>query len=283
MKLPRLRTILLTPLALFALLYVAMAIKFAMDDNSIATTAGPTADLETIAIFGASGTAGDGILKAALADTDIQKIHVITRRATPRIEEGVASGKVQMTLHMDYLDYSAVHEQIAEADAVYWAIGTSTVGLDEKTYGIIHVDFPLQFVTAWTGVSDKPDISFHYISSSDISEDSSMMWAREKVRAERTLFGFADGTNVRMIFYRPDYIGPTKEEAHFGQNLLYWFFAPVKSAVRATQIGQAMIEVTARGHEFENGDRLHTGKIIRYSDAYERRSTVTFVPAPQSP
>ncbi len=283
MKLPRLRTVLLAPLALFALLYIAAAIKFAVDDDSIAIIEQSTAALETIAIFGASGTAGDGILKAALADPDIKKIHVITRRATPRIEEGVASGKVQMTLHMDYLDYSAVHEQIAEADAVYWAIGTSTVGVDEKIYGMIHVDFPLQFVTAWAGVSDKPDMSFHYISSSDISEDSRMMWAREKVRAERTLFGFAEGSNLRVIAYRPDYIGPTREEAHIGQNILYWFFAPVKSAVRATQIGQAMIEVTARGSEFENGDRLHTGKIIRYSDAYERRSAATFVPVPQSP
>ncbi len=283
MKLPRLRTVLLTPLALFALLYIAAAIKFAVDDDSIATIEQPTAAHDTIAIFGASGTAGDGILKAALADADIKKIHVITRRATPRIEAGVASGKVQMTLHMDYLDYSAIHAQIAEADTVYWAIGTSTIGVDEKTYGMIHVDFPLQFVTAWTDVSDKPDISFHYISSSDISADSRMMWAREKVRAERTLFGFAEGSNLRVIAYRPDYIGPTKEEAHLGQNILYWFFAPVKSAVRATQIGQAMIEVTARGSEFENGDKLHTGKIIRYSDAYERRSAATSVPVLQSP
>ena len=97
------------------------------------------------------------------------------------------------------------------------------------------------------------------------------MWAREKVRAERTLFEFAEGSNLRVIAYRPDYIGPTREEAHFGQNLLYWFFAPVNSAVRATQIGQAMIEVTARGAEFENGDILGTGNIIRYSDAYEQR------------
>ena len=74
-----------------------------------------------------------------------------------------------------------------------------------------------------------------------------------------------------MIAYRPDYIGPTQEEAHIGQNLLYWFFAPVKSAVRARQIGQAMIEVTARGAEFKNGDRLYTGKIIRFSNAYEQR------------
>jgi len=272
MKLPRLRTILLIPLIVFALLYVTAAVKLAVDDNPVAIYEESPASYETIAIFGASGTAGDGILKAALANPEIQNIHVITRRATPRIEEGVASGKVQMTSHMDYLDYSAVREQIAEFDAVYWALGTSSVGVDEKTYGMIHVDFPLRFVTEWTSVSDKADTSFHYISSSDISEDSRAMWAREKFRAERSLFEFAEGSKLRVIAYRPDYIGPTKEEAHLGQNMLYWFFRPVGAAVRARQIGQAMFEVTARGPQFENGDRLGTWKIIRYSDAYERRS-----------
>jgi len=269
--LPRLRTLLLIPVVLFALVYIAGVITLARHDDPIAVMQGSPADHATVAIFGASGTAGDGILKAAMADSAIEKIHIITRRTTPRIEDGVASGKVIMTPHMDYLDYSAIHAQIAEVDAVYWAIGTSTVGVDEETYGLIHVDFPLQFVEEWTGVSDKPDISFHYISSSDISEESSAMWAREKMRAEKMLFGFADGTTLRVIAYRPDYIGPTKEEAHVGQNLLYWFFRPVGAAVRATQIGQAMIEVTARGPQFENGDYLGTWNIGRYSDAYEER------------
>ena len=161
--------------------------------------------------------------------------------------------------------------QIAAANAVYWAIGTSTVGVDEETYGLIHVDFPVQFVKEWLSVSTADDISFHYISSSDISADSRMMWAREKVRAEQTLFKTAEGSQLRVIAYRPDYIGPTREEAHLGQTLLYWFFAPVGAAVRATQIGQAMLEVTARGTEFANGDRLATRKIIRYTDAYEQR------------
>jgi len=272
-KLPRLRTILLTPFILFALLYVAAAVTVAVKDNSVPSLDRMPVGYETIAIFGASGTAGDGILKAALADPNVETVHVITRRATPRIEAGIAAGKVRMTLHKDYLDYSAVHEQIAEADAVYWAIGISSVGVDEKTYGMIHVDFPVQFVNEWTSVSDKPDISFHYISSSDISGDSSAMWAREKVRAERLLFEFAEGSKLRVIAYRPDYIGPTEEEAHIGQNLLYWFFAPVNSAVRATQIGEAMLEVTARGPEFKNGDKLGTWSIIRYSDAYQRRRT----------
>ncbi len=271
MKLPRLRTIIMVPLALFALLYFAGVIMLLLDDRTVEPLAGPRDEQRTVAIFGASGTAGDGILKAVLADPGIDRIHVITRRATPRIDAGVAAGKVQMTLHMDYLDYSAIREQFSKVDAVYWAIGTSAVGVDEKTYGLIHVDFPAQFVREWLSVSDKPGISFHYISSSDISADSSMMWAREKVRAENTLFAIAENTNLRVIAYRPDYIGPTKEEAHLGQDILYWFFAPVGAAVRATQIGQAMLEVTAREAEFQNRSRLGTRGILWYSDAYDQR------------
>lgn len=271
MKRPKLKTILLAPLVLFAGFYILAAVVNLLNQKSIPAIQPPAAGQQNIAIFGASGTAGDGILKAALASPDIGSIQVVTRRSTPRIEQGVTEGKVRMTLHQDYLDYSDLGEILAPLDAVYWAIGTSSVGMDEKTYGMIHVDFPVAFVSEWLSVSNRPGRSFHYISSSDISADSSMMWAREKVRAEETLFGLAAETNLKVIAYRPDYIGPTREEAHFGQHLLYWFFKPVNAAVRAIQIGQAMIEVTARGSEFSNGDKLSTGRIVRYSNAYERR------------
>src|SRR5688500_2383661 len=93
---PRKKLILLIPLALFGLVYAGAAVMLVLRDDRIAVLAEPVAGDKTIAIFGASGTAGDGILKAALASPDIGKIHVITRRTTPRIEEGVAAGKVQM-------------------------------------------------------------------------------------------------------------------------------------------------------------------------------------------
>ena len=120
----------------------------------------------TIAILGASGTAGDGILKASLADPEIKKIVVVTRRTTPRIAAGVASGKVQMILHKDYLDYSVIQKDLVPLEAVFWAIGISSLGVDEETYGMIHVDFPVRFVTEWLSVTSKSAISFHYISSS---------------------------------------------------------------------------------------------------------------------
>lgn len=271
MRLPRLRTILLIPLALFVLFYVAAATRLALDDRRVEPFAGAPANNAIVAIFGASGTAGDGILEAALADPDIEEIHVITRRVTPRMERGVASGKARITLHTDYLDYSAIRDQLPRYDAVYWAIGLSSLGVDEETYRRIHVDFPVQFVNEWLDAGPKSTTTFHYISSSDISEDSSAMWAREKIRAEKALFALAEGTPLRVIAYRPDYIGPTREEAHLGQDLLYWFFAPVGVAVKATQIGQAMLEVTARGPQFDNGATLGTRSIVRHSDAYQRR------------
>ncbi len=272
MKKPRLKTILLIPVVLFAAFYLfGLVVNLTGKSDVLPLTAVPEGGLDRIAIFGASGTAGDGILKAALADPNVGAIQVITRRSTPRIEAGVASGKVVMSTHMDYLDYAPVIEQLADVQAVYWAIGTSIRNVDDETYSVIHIDFPVNFVEQWLAVSRQPEIEFHYISSSDISEESSMHWAREKWRAEQELFSLAKGANLKVIAWRPDYIGPTEEEAHIGQDLLYWFFAPVGVAVRAQQIGEAMLEVTVRGDEFENGDKLSNRRILRYSRAYRER------------
>ena len=270
MKRPRIRTLLLIPLIAAVAFYALAVVVNLLDDTSV-PAANAVRSPETIAIFGASGTAGDGILKAALADPDVRTIHVITRRITPRMEEGIEGGRVVATIHMDYLDYAEVIGQVADVDAVYWAIGISALKVDEETYGLIHVDFPVAFLSAWLAVVEQPAASFHYISSSDISEDSSANWAREKVRAEKALFALADDTNVRVIAYRPDYIGPTAEESHLGQEILYGFFAPAGVAVRARRIGEAMLEVTARGDEFANGDRLPTREIVALGKAYEAR------------
>lgn len=268
MKLPKLRTFLLAPLILLALAWVGLAMTAAMLGVDVPEPAAARVAPTTIAILGASGTAGDGILEAALADPDVGSIRVITRRITPRMTEGIAAGKVEATIHTDYLDYAAVREQLIDVDAVFWAIGISSLGVDEDAYREIHVAFPEAFIKEWLSVNDRPAPSFHFISSSDISEDSRQMWARVKVEAENTLFDLARDTRLRVIAYRPDYIRPTAAERHLGQNLLYWFFAPVGAAVEAAQIGQAMLEVAARGDEFENGATVGTRRIIGYSDAY---------------
>ena len=54
-----------------------------LDDDTVPAMQSPQARQGKIAIFGASGTAGVGILKAALANPEIKEIQAITRRATP--------------------------------------------------------------------------------------------------------------------------------------------------------------------------------------------------------
>ena len=184
MKIRRLRIALFALLGLFGLAYVALAIRVATYDNTAPPPSAPPASVRTIAIFGASGTAGDGILAAALASPYIEEIRVISRRVTPRIQAGIDAGKVDSSIHMDYLDYAAVRDKLVGVDAVFWAIGLSSIGVDEETYRRIHVAFPRSFIEEWLSVSNKPAASFHYISSSDISEDSGAMWARVKVEAE---------------------------------------------------------------------------------------------------
>ena len=51
-------------------------------------------------------------------DKNVQKIQVITRRLTPRIEEGVKMGKVIVTKHMNYMDYTPIKDKLQNIKAV---------------------------------------------------------------------------------------------------------------------------------------------------------------------
>ena len=225
----------------------------------------------TVAIFGATGTVGDGLLKAAMNDSSIEKIHVVTRRPTARIEEGVASGKVVMTIHKDYLDYAPIQDLFADVDAAYWAIGLSAVGLDEETYREIHFDFPARFITAWLEVARQQDLSFHYVSGSGAKADSRMMWAREKADAEAQLTRLAEPAGLRVYSYRPAFIYPTESEANFGHGILNAIFKPIGFSVAAESIGDAMIEVTERSEGITTGTVFENRDIGLLGDAHEKR------------
>lgn len=225
----------------------------------------------TVAIFGATGTIGDGILKAAMNDPNLEKIQIITRRPSPRIEEAVESGKAEMTIHKDYGDYAAVREKFKNVDAVFWAIGLSAVGLDQETYREIHHDYPMRFVATWLDVCECQDASFHYVSGSGANADSRMMWAQEKAYAEAELARLAEGTGIRVISYRPAFILPTEAEAHIGHRLMHTIFSPIGGSVAAESIGAAMLEVSGRGSDFSNGTVLENKDIAKLGSAYENR------------
>jgi hypothetical protein len=228
---------------------------------------------KTVAVFGATGTIGDGLLKAAVNDPEVNKIYIVTRRSVPRIENAVASGKAEMITHMDYLDYAPLRDMLTEVDTVFWAIGITARAVSKEQYGVIHVDFPVAFVSEWLDAGKKGQLSFHYISGSGTKKDSRMHWAREKARAEQALFDLAEGTDIRVISYRPSAVIHSTELAGFGDKVIQFVFEPFKLTVRSTLIGRAMLEVSARGDELPHRTILENRDIRMYGAGYSARTT----------
>ncbi len=251
------------------LYYAALLVSNSGNEVPVKTQDLSTDRHRTVAIFGATGTIGDGLLKAAINDPKVDTVRVFTRRPSPRINAGVAAGKVEMIIHKDYLDYSATLDEFTDVDAVFWAIGLSAVGMNEETYREIHSDYPVRFVTECLRVCGQDEISFHYVSGSGAKADSRMMWAREKARAEGELAQLAAGTNLRVISYRPSVILPTEAEAHLGHRIGYAILAPIKAAVAAEAMGQSMLEVSARGQQYPNDTILENKAVIELSRAYQ--------------
>ena len=228
--------------------------------------------LKEVMIFGASGTVGDGILKALLMDKNVQKIQVITRRLTPRIEKGVEMGKVIVTKHMNYLDYALIKDKLLNVKAVYWAIGTSARNVSDEKYTEIHVDFPVAFVNFWLSMNKARQKSFHLITGAGTGADSWFHWAREKAKAEIELTALSKGTGLRFIAYRPSFVAPSAERITFFKRLFYRPMEFLTFAVRSTQIGQCMIEVTLRGKEIGNGSILDHSSIRKFAEVYRERN-----------
>ena len=53
---------------------------------------------EVVMIFGATGSAGGGLLVAAIEDPDVDRIYVVTRRSTPLLEASLDSDKVEIRI-----------------------------------------------------------------------------------------------------------------------------------------------------------------------------------------
>lgn len=224
-----------------------------------------------VMVFGATGSVGDGLLKAAIEAPGVEKIHVITRRSSPRIEQGVASGKVEMHLHKDFTDYSGLADILREVNTVMWALGATSIGMDDATYTRIHVDFPLAFVAEWLAARTTGPMSFHNVTGMGTDPEGSQHWAREKGRTELTLAKMAEGSGLRTFSYRSAFVRPTSEQSNALIYLAEILLRPGHLVITGKQLGEAMLEIGARTTELANGTLIDNADSIAYAKAYESR------------
>src|SRR5262249_35017665 len=134
-----------------------------------------------VLIFGATGTAGGGVLQACLSAAGVEEVRAITRRPLP-----IAHDKLRVLVHSDYLDYSSVAEAFTNVDACLFCLGISvTQTSGEAEYRQITHDFAV--AAAEMLKQHSPAAVFHFISGRSTRPDSRIMWARVKAETERDL------------------------------------------------------------------------------------------------
>ena len=221
-----------------------------------------------VMVFGATGSVGNGLLKAAVNDPEVEKIYVVSRRSTPRIDEGVASGRVELILHEDFTDYSNMEDILAEVNTVLWALGTSSLNVDDTTYTLIHVDFPVAFVSAWLDARTEAPMSFHSVTGMGTDPQGSAHWAQEKGRAEIEVAEMATGTGLRTFAYHSGFVRPASEQANLAHYTLETLLRPGHMAISSEDLGRAMLEISARTGELANGTIIDNADSIAYAKAY---------------
>ena len=195
-------------------------------------------------VFGATGMVGAGALREALADPDIEAVLSVSRRSC-----GVRHAKLLELLLPDLFlfDAAAVTPQLGGWDACVWAVGISSMGLDEAAYARVTEELTLRWARMLLDLN--PGMSFCYCSAAGAGGGS--MWARVRRRVEAGLeaMPFSHSGCVRPAFIQP---GPgIRSQVKFYQFLISVFrplFPPLVWAAPAVattseRLGRAMLRV----------------------------------------
>jgi uncharacterized protein YbjT (DUF2867 family) len=154
-----------------------------------------------VALFGASGMVGQGVLIECLDDPGVKRVVSVVRRPT-----GVTHAKLTEIVHSDFFDYTAIEPSLRDLDACFFCLGVSSIGMKEEDYR--HITYDLTMAAAQTLHRLNPNLAFIYVSGAgtDSTETGRSMWARVKGKTENDLAKLF----TRAYAFRPGYIHPEK-------------------------------------------------------------------------
>jgi uncharacterized protein YbjT (DUF2867 family) len=204
-----------------------------------------------VALYGATGMVGTGVLLECIADPRITSVTCVGRKPNE-----VKHAKVRDLVRKDLFDYSDIGDALNGVDACFYCLGVTSVGRDEASYTRVTVDMTLAAANALAKVN--PTMTFCFVSGSgtDSSGTSRQMWARVKGRAENALFAM----KFRTYAFRPGLIQPMKgiRSKTGWYNAFYAVFGPIYAifgslmgsfATTTDNIGRTMIRVAIEGSD----------------------------------
>ena len=203
-----------------------------------------------VIITGATGMVGEGVLYECLNHPQVEKILVITRKAT-----GYSDPKLTEIIHADFSDISPLGDIIKGYDACYFCLGVTSLGKKENEYTRLTYTLTINFAT--TLASLNPDMTFCYISGAgtDTSEKGKTMWARVKGKTENDLMKlpFKQVYNFRPAGIKP--FLPLKPSQTFYKTYKYagWLFPVMKAinpdfVIGLKDLAYGMINVSLTGY-----------------------------------
>lgn len=195
-----------------------------------------------VIITGSTGMVGKGVLLECIDDNRVQEILIINRNSLE-----ISNPKVKEIIHTDFLDFSAIADQLKSYDTCFHCMGVSSAGMKEETY--YELTYTVSEALATTLYELNPEMIFNYVSGTgtDSTEKGKTMWARVKGKTENMILnmGFKDAYAFRPGAIVPERGIKSKTKLY---NITYIILRPffslmkkMKSITTTTNMGKAMI------------------------------------------
>ena len=135
-----------------------------------------------VALFGATGMVGQGVLRECLRDADVSQIVCVGR--TP---VGMQHPKMEDLVTTNLFELDRIEDKLRDLDACFFCLGVSSSGMSEQSYRHLTYDLTLSVATLLARIN--PGMTFVYVSGAgtDSSERGRSMWARVKGATENAL------------------------------------------------------------------------------------------------
>ncbi len=210
-----------------------------------------------VAVFGATGMVGQGVLRECLLAPDVEQVLAPTRTPT-----GVSHPKLHEARIDDFTDLASIRDDLASCHACFYCLGVSSVGMDEAAYTRVSYDFPMAAARVFAELN--PQATFVYVSGAGTNLEGRLMWARVKGRAERDIIDLLPNGYA----FRPAMIQPTHgvRSRTRWYNTMYTALAPLipliqrvapNSVTTTDGVGRAMLRAARTGfpqHVVHNAD-----------------------------
>ena len=226
-----------------------------------------------VILFGATGMVGSGVLLECLDDPRVVSVVSVVRQPG-----GVSHAKLRELVHDDFLDYTPICADFADADACFYCLGVSSTGMGEEDYRRITHDFTL--AAAKEILAESPDVTFCFVSGvgTDASGHGRVMWARVKGQTEQALRAMPFAASY---MFRPGYIQPLKgvRSKTALYQTVYDIVGPLFPLLRmgapnhvttTVDLARAMIEAARSGYEHSVIDMPDINRLARQYEAGRR-------------